>query len=272
VTCAWEYVQPSVHPGRQVFGLPAHHTAPDSTFQGQMDAVYTWTDADRLVAFDTQPERNQFTPEIVDRLVAWAYLQHQRGCDEVEGLEAWMLGQAERVLLPAPDRQELRDFERKHHDLLRQAVVARHMPDAGDWLFEARPSAAIGGSHCDHCPAQLVCPQGGHADADYLQRLSALHPDCDTEHGIQGRVLGVADRQDVGSHEARVVSLATAEGALRITGDAEQIEGFYEQGLRVGEWVRLTQLHVGKKASGKRSYAMVPATEFRVLEHSEEQP
>ena len=49
-----------------------------------------------------QVQRAQSKAELVDRLVAWAYLAYQRGHDDLEGLEAWMLTDAQRVVLPAP--------------------------------------------------------------------------------------------------------------------------------------------------------------------------
>ena len=93
-----------------------------------------------------------------------------------------------------------------------------------------------------------------------------LFPDCDLEDSVQGKVLGISKACDLGSHEARAVSLATSEGALRIMGPSPRIEELNEQGLSVGAWVRLSQLHAGNRSDGKLSYLIMPLTEVTVLE------
>ena len=65
---------------------------------------------------------------MVDRFQSLGPILRTSADDDLEGLEAWMLGDAQQVVLPSPDRQELYQFELKHHELLRQVIVARHQP------------------------------------------------------------------------------------------------------------------------------------------------
>ena len=271
LACAWEYVRPIVHAARGVPEFPSSYAAPDKTFHAELDVVYNWTTQHRLIALHTSPQCAQSKAELVDRLVAWAYLAYQRGHDDLEGLEAWMLGDAQQVVLPSPDRQELYQFELKHHELLRQVIVARHQPEARVNLFPEEPRASWGAQHCSRCPAQSVCEVSGQADRALFSRLERRHPGCDWSSAAQGRILAISERRDCGTHEARVLSLATAKGACRITGEAEQVEAYVDQGLRIGAWVRLSQLEAGSAVSGAPSYFMSGAAQFEVLDLGKEE-
>jgi hypothetical protein len=269
---AWHDVRPAIHPGRLVHNLPSRYVLPDGTFQVEFDAVYHWSGPGRIVALHTEPKVDQYTPEIVDRLIGLAYLATERGHTELGDLEVWMLGQSERVLFDPPTPKELAEFERKHHNVLRRVLVARHASEAREALFEAQPRAAWDGSHCEQCPARLVCPKGDHPRAKDLQTLGSLFPGCPPEHALQGRVLGISAAKGLGSHEARAVSVATAEGAHRLIGPAKIIESMHENGLRVGAWVRLSRLYVRKKSGGKPSYYVRPTTKFECLNFEPETP
>lgn len=268
VVGAWEAVRPWHAPDTDDFE-EAMERVPEGFFQGQYDIVYDWTGGRRIVDFKASAGSSAFSGEIVLQLTFYAWMERELGRGRPEGLEAWFLGQDGPKTYPVPEESEL--------DAIRARLLAAIDRAGSERGFDGwdpadfRPDPQVLETHaardgaasawCAYCPAAASCEKSGLEGVAPGDGLDPSQPER-TAKVMEGVVAGIAEpRERSNGKTTQRFTLIHRGGAQSFTWNAQVVGRLIEQGLKIGEHVRLEGLRPWKHpASGAVLYYDSPST------------